>query len=602
MRSSALKLLTGLGAVLLCAATFGLITPALAAAATGGGANSVACTSAGNCTAVGTYTAPNGAQQGLLLNETHSAWQGDQLATLPSNAAANPQVDLNDLWCSAGPDCVAVGDYVDGAGNQDAMVLTEQNGAWAAGAKVTLPSGAIAGGSQLAELNALWCASAGNCVAAGDYTDNQGNQQGLTVTETNGKWGAGTATPVPANAASDPQVALTALDCTSTSACDVVGIYNDQEGNQEAEILVGSAPSWGNGEADLPSDAAVAAQQVQINSLACGTSANCVGAGAFVDDSGNEQPLILLANGNNFSTLQATMPANSDTASNPDAQLTSVFCASSGNCSVVGDYNDTNSNQQGMLLTETNGSFAPATELSLPTDADQPYAGANPQVTLNTVWCSSAGNCMAGGSYTNTTQAQVPLVSTEANGTWGPGLALGLPTGVATNGNQTASLASISCAASRCGAVGTVTALSGAAQPLLYAGSSAGYARGVVPAAPPTTAALKASLASVTAAPAKTSLAKLAQRGYVDHYAAKAPGKLVLKWYRLGSLVASTPSVTVPKPGTITLKLTLTAAGQRMLAHTPAGTKWAIQAQAQFTPTPAYGATVISATRVFKLA
>jgi uncharacterized Fe-S cluster protein YjdI len=496
---------------------------------------------------------------------------------------------------------VAVGNYLDGAGNQDALVITEQNGAWSAGTEVKLPSGAIAGGSQVAELNALRCSSAGNCVAAGDYTDTSGNQQGLTVTETNGKWGQASATPAPANAASDPQVALTALDCTATTSCDVVGIYDDQEGNQEAEILVGAAPSWGNGEADLPGDAALAAQQVQINSLACGASNNCVGAGAFIDDSGNEQPLILQANGDTFSTLQAVMPANADTASNPDAQLTSVWCASSGNCTVVGDYADANSNQQGMMLTESNGSFAPATELSLPTDADQTSAGANPQVTLNGVWCSSAGNCVAGGAYTNVTQAEVPLVTTESNGSWSPGVALGLPSGAAVEGNQSASLASIWCASSSCSTVGSFTSAAGSTEPLLYAGSSAGFSTGILPAAPPTTAALKTSLSALTATPAKTTLAKIAKSGLSVRYVAKAPGKLVLKWYRLGSLVASTATVTIPKPETLTLKLTLTAAGRRMLAHTAAGTKWSIQAQAQLTPAPAYGSSAITASRVFKL-
>ncbi len=602
MSHTALKLLTGLGAVLACCAALGLTTPALAAAATGGAANSVACTSSGNCTAVGSFTETNGSQQGLLLSETKHVWQADQLATLPANAAANPQVELNDLFCSAGPDCVAVGNYVDGAGNQDAFELTETDGAWSAGTEVKLPSGAIAGGSQVAELNALWCSSAGNCVAAGDYTDNSGNQQGLTVTETNGTWGQASSTPVPANAASDPQVALTALDCTATTSCDVVGIYDDQTGNQEAEILVGAAPNWGNGEADLPSDAALAAQQVQINSLACGASDNCVGAGAFIDDSGDEQPLILLANGDNFSTLQAALPANADSASNPDAQLTSVWCASSGNCSVVGDYADTNSNQQGMMLTETNGSFAQATELSLPTDADQPSVGANPQVSLNGVWCSSAGNCVAGGAYTNVSQAEVPLVTTESNGSWSPGVALGLPSGAATEGNQTASLASIWCAGSSCSTVGSFTSAAGSSEPLLYGGSSAGFSTGVLPAAPPTAATLKTSLATLTAAPTKTTLAKIAKSGDSFRYVAKAPGKLVLKWYRLGSLVASSATVTIPKPETLKLKLTLTAAGKRMLARTPAGTKWSIQAEAQLTPAPAYSASAISASRVFKLA
>jgi hypothetical protein len=601
MQSTALRLLTGLGAAVLCTLWLSL-APALATASTTAAGNAVWCTAAGTCTAVGTFTETNGAQEGLLLNEVKGVWQSDQLAALPSNAAANPQVELNGLWCSAGPNCVAVGDYVDGAGNQQALVLTEQNGAWSTASEVKLPAGAIAGGSQMAELNGVWCSSASNCVAAGDYTDGQADQQGLTVTETSGTWGQGSATPVPANAADDPQVALTALDCTSISACDVVGIYEDQEGNQQAEILVGSAPSWGNGEMDLPADAALAAQQVQVNSLSCSASGECVGAGAFIDDSGNEQPLILLADGDSFSTLQAALPANADQASNPQAQLTSAWCSSAGNCTVVGDYYDTNSNQQGMVLDETNGIFARAAELSLPTDADQGSATDNPQATLDALWCSSAGNCIAGGGYSNVTQAEVPLVAVESNGAWRTGEELSLPKGAAVNGNQSASLASVWCgSATSCSAVGTFTSLGGNSEPLLFTGTAGGWSTGLAPGAPPNAAALKAALKPVVAAPAKTTLAKISHRGYRVRYVAGEPGKLALKWYRLGTLVAATATLTIPKPETVTLTLKLTAAGRRMLAGTKAGVKWAIQSQAQFTPSAAYGTTAITASRSFKL-
>ena len=601
MQSAALKLLTGLGAAFLCALSLTLVAPALAAASTSGGASSVWCTSVGNCTSVGSFTEANGAQEGLLLSEVRGTWQPDQLAALPANAAANPQVQLSDLWCSAGPDCVAAGEYTDGAGNQQALVITEHNGAWATATEVKLPAGALGGGSQEAELNAIWCSSASNCVAAGDYTDGQANQQGLTVTEASGKWGAGSATPVPANAQSDPQVALTALDCTTTSACDVVGIYQDQENNQEAEILVGSAPNWGNGEMNLPADAAPAAQQVQVNSLACGAAGNCVGAGAFIDNSGNEQPLILLANGNAFSTLQPALPFNADQNSNPDAQLTSVWCASAGNCTVVGDYNDANSNQQGLVLNETNGNFGQAAELVLPTDGDQADPTENPQVTLNGLWCSSAGNCTAAGGYTNVTQAGMPLVANEVNGAWNAGQELTLPSGAASEGNQSASLASIFCVGSSCSAVGTFSSLSGNSQPLLLSGSGTGFAKGVVPAGPPTVAALKSSLKTLIATPTRTTLAKIARSGYRFRYTATEPGKLTLKWFRLGTMVASA-SVIIPKPENVIVKLTFTTAGRRMLAHTKAGLSWAVQCQAQFTPSPAYGSTAITASRSFKLA
>jgi hypothetical protein len=596
MRQAALKLLAELSAACACVLALGLLAPALAAAAGSGGATSTWCTSAGTCTAVGTYTQSNGAQQGLLLSEVKGVWGADQLAALPAHAAANPTVVLNDLWCGAGPSCVAVGDYVDGSGNQEAMVLTEHDGAWSAATEVALPAAAISGGNQLAELNAVWCSSAANCVAVGDYTDTEGNQQGLTLTESGGHWNRGSATPVPGSAASDPGVALTALDCTSITACDVVGIFSDQEGDQEGEILVGAAPDWGYGEVVLPDDAAVAAQQVQLNALDCGSATSCIGAGAFTDSSGDTQPLILVAESGSVSTLQPALPANADSSSDPASQLTSVWCASAGNCSVVGDYSDNDDNEQGLLLTETNGSWSQGTELSLPGNTN-----ANPQVSLNSLWCSGAGNCIAAGAYTDGLGADLPLLASQSGGSWGTASSPKLPAKAAAGDDQSAVLSSVFCApVGDCATVGEFTDAAGNPQPLLISSTGGTWHPSLAAAAPPTTAALKTSLKTILATPSHTTLATVARRGYRYRYPGAEPGRLILRWYRDGVLVAATPKVTVTQPGTVALKITLTAAGRRAKAHTPAG-GWSVSATASFTPQAPAGTPTVTATQHVKL-
>ncbi|HEU5476362.1 MAG TPA: hypothetical protein VFU64_00840 [Gaiellaceae bacterium] len=61
--------------------------------------------------------------------------------------------------------------------------LTQQAGAWRETA-LPLPAGVRVGSLRLVS-----CPSAGNCSAAGGYTDSAGHQQGLSVTESNGRWG-----------------------------------------------------------------------------------------------------------------------------------------------------------------------------------------------------------------------------------------------------------------------------------------------------------------------------------------------------------------------------------------------------------------------------
>src|SRR5437667_125466 len=92
------------------------------------------------------------------------------------------------------------------------------------------------------------------------------------------------------------------------------------------------------------------------------------------------------------SGVEATLPAGA--GSNPQVALGSVSCASAGNCGAVGTYCDSSSHRLGLLLTETAGTWATGVEASPPANA-----GSNPFVSLNSVSCTSAGNCSAVGGY-----------------------------------------------------------------------------------------------------------------------------------------------------------------------------------------------------------
>src|SRR5207248_10446108 len=104
--------------------------------------------------------------------------------------------------------------------------------------------------------------------------------------------------------------------------------------------------------------------------------------------------------------VAATLPANA--GSNPFTALNSVSCAAAGNCSAVGDYGDSSNHQQGLLLTETAGTWAMGVETGLPANA-----GSEPDALLTAVSCASVGNCGAVGIYTDSSgEEQGLLVST----------------------------------------------------------------------------------------------------------------------------------------------------------------------------------------------
>src|SRR5437763_6033230 len=123
--------------------------------------------------------------------------------------------------------------------------------------------------------------------------------------------------------------------------------------------------------------------------------------------------------------LEAGLPANA--ALTPIAYLTSVSCASAGNCSAVGYYYDGSVSQQGLLLTETAGTWATGVEASPPANA-----GSNPAVHANSVSRGAAGHCSAGGHYTDNALHGQGLLLTETAGTWATGVEACLPANAGT--------------------------------------------------------------------------------------------------------------------------------------------------------------------------
>jgi hypothetical protein len=86
-----------------------------------------------------------------------------------------------------------------------------------------------------------------------------------------------------------------------------------------------------------------------------------------------------------------------------------VSCPSAGNCAAAGYYASSNLGQ-GLLLTESSGTWGQGVEAQLP-------ANSNPSVqsvTIDSLSCSSVGNCGAGGSYIDSSGNQQGLLFTAS--------------------------------------------------------------------------------------------------------------------------------------------------------------------------------------------
>ena len=260
--------------------------------------NSVSCASAGNCSAVGTYTASDGGE-GLLLSETAGSWATGVEAVLPASAAiATPGVSLTSVSCASAGNCSAVGNYQEPANdpysnNLQGLLLTETAGTWGTGVQAVLPANAygpgpgVLLGEPLGGNDGVSCGSAGNCSAVGTYTASDVGGGGLLLSETAGTWRAGVEAPLPARGGW-----LRSVSCASTGNCGAVGNHGNNSGGADGLLLTETADKWTAVKATLPANASAPDQFVELLSVSCASAGNCGAVGDYKDSSGNYRGLL----------------------------------------------------------------------------------------------------------------------------------------------------------------------------------------------------------------------------------------------------------------------------------------------------------------------
>jgi hypothetical protein len=128
-----------------------------------------------------------------------------------------------------------------------------------------------------------------------------------------------------------------------------------------------------------------------------------------------------------------------------------VSCASAGNCAAGGHYTDGGHHLRAFVVSEANGRWGTARQVPGPAG----LSGAG-DTGVQSVSCASAGNCAAGGFFSDHHGHQQAMVVNETHGRWGR--AIELPGSGALNTSGSAGVISLSCAsAGRCSAGGNYT-------------------------------------------------------------------------------------------------------------------------------------------------
>jgi hypothetical protein len=322
------------------------------------------------------------------------------LGALNKGADAIDVSGVSSFSCASAGNCAAGGDYRDRHHHNQGFVSTQKNGVW--GGAIEVPGlGALNKGGG-AHLGSVSCGSAGNCAAGGSYQDQSRNYQGFVVVERNGRWGRAIAVPGLRALNKGGGAFVSSVSCGSAGNWAAGGAYEDQSRQEQGFVVVERNGRWGRA-IEVP-------VLGPVISLSCPSAGNCAGVGYG--------SVVSLRHGRlgKAIELHGLLALNKS----GDAQIDSLSCASAGNCAVGGDYTD-GGHGQGFVAAERNGRWSKAIEV--------PGLGAlnkGGNAHLSSVSCASAGNCAAAGTYGQ--PYGLGFVAVEKNGVWGkatsvPGLA-----------------------------------------------------------------------------------------------------------------------------------------------------------------------------------
>jgi len=374
--------------------------PGLGALNAGGFAEvvSVSCSSPGSCAAGGDYSnGPRGVDvREFVVSERNGRWGQATQIRGPGGLNGGADAEPMSLSCGSAGDCAAGGEYVDGSGNYQGFAAVERNGVW--GKAVEVPGLGALNAGGFAEIDAVSCAPAGSCAAGGFYT-NRRLQQGFVVTERNGRWGKATGVPglgaLNAGATADMDGAdVSSVSCASAGNCAAGGFYTARHRRNEGFVAVERNGRWGKATA-VPGLAALnTGGSAAVYSVSCASPGSCAAGGRYTASHRRQQGFLVVERNGRWGKA-AGVPGLGSLTKGAVAEVDGVSCASAGNCAAGGSYQDAPYEDQGFVVSERNGRWGKATPIpglqALNTAGD---------AQVYSVSCGPAGNCAAGGSYT----------------------------------------------------------------------------------------------------------------------------------------------------------------------------------------------------------
>jgi hypothetical protein len=315
--------------------------------------------------------------------------------------------------CGSAGNCAA-GGYFTSHGRYLGFVVSERHGRWGQAIEVpglgTLDAGAYPGDGGAA-VSSLSCGSAGNCAAGGSYLDQNRNSQGFVVSETNGVWGRAIEVPglSALNVGKDgrPGAGVNSVSCGSAGNCTAGGFYQDQRRHEQGFVVSETNGVWGRA-IEVPglgalNIAAYVAEGAEVTSVSCASAGNCSAGGYYnippADDRIHRQAFVAIEQHGRWG-MAIEVPGISALNTGHYAEVSSVSCSSAGNCAAGGNYASRAPNINGGGHQQ--GFVVSETNGRWGQVIEVPGLGAlntHGDAGVESVSCASPGNCAAGGNY-----------------------------------------------------------------------------------------------------------------------------------------------------------------------------------------------------------
>jgi len=355
---------------------FGIVASPNATATNNNFLNAVACSSAGDCWAVGRYGNASGVQQTLVEHDSGSGWT---LVSSPSTDATQDNI-LSGVTCVSPTNCWVVGSYLN-AGYKTLIEHYDGN-AWSI---VGSPNQASA---TMNVLTGVACVSAIDCSAAGYWNANGGNDSTLILHWDGSAWSI-TPSPNPPSSTSF----LNAVACSTSGGCSAVGYYYDGTALHSL-IEERAAASW----TIVSSPNSAADQDNLLNGVSCAGAGECWAVGDYY-------------NGSVYRTLTEHhtstgwhVVGSPNTASSDSNVLNAVACVTDVDCVAVGTRTTSNSVDLTLALQHTSTGWGVVGSESTTSSHNN----------LSGVGCVAAGACSAAGEYDGSNRLESTLIERSA--------------------------------------------------------------------------------------------------------------------------------------------------------------------------------------------